>query len=231
MLSIILGILKKIKFEVIFPYLLIIIGFFYMTNLQNQTKNDLLQFTNAMQDTVRVSVDKYGDKVAQISQLRTENPKVFLNIKSNDADIIRLQEEVKKYKNQIKEGSSVTVFDSSTKIDTTLAVNYNKDGTVTANASDNKWYSIKNTIIPDGVSTTSLEVKNEYTVAVVEEKGQSVVKIKNKNPYSTEGEIRTYANLPKQDKKVSLGVGVGYDPILGTIKPELQIQYKLLNLW
>lgn len=225
-MMIILEFLKKIKIE----YILIALIFFYLNSKQDQTKSDLLQFTNSLQDSVSVKMDKYGDKVSEISQIRTENPNVFLNIKSNSEDILRLQEEVKKYKNQLKDNSSITVFDSSTKVDTTLAVSYNNDGSVSATSSDGKWYSIKNTIVPDGQSRTTLEVKNEYTVAVVEENNQSVVKIKNKNPYSTEGEIRTYANLPKQDKKISIGVGIGYDPFNGTMKPELQLHYKILSI-
>lgn len=220
----ILEILKKIKIE----YVLILLVFLYLTGKQEQTKNDLLQFTNSLQDSITVKMDKYGDRVSEISQIRTSDPKVFLNLNTNNPEIQKLQEEVKKYKNQLDNGGSVTVFSSSVKVDTTLVVEQKEDGIVTS-ASDGEWYSVKNYIVGDQ-GRTSLAIKNDYTVAVVEEDGKSVVKIKNKNPYATEGEIRTYANLPKQDKKISIGVGIGYDPFNGTMKPELQLHYKILSI-
>lgn len=221
--------LGKIKLGTILPYIMVGLVFWYMQSEKNQNREDLIQFATALQDSVKVTTDKYGDKVAEISQIKTQSPNVFLNIKTNDADILRLQEEVKKYKDQIKDQGSVTVFNSSVKVDTTLAVTV-KDDRIEASSSDGQWYSIKNTIVPGGISTTSLAVKNDYTVAVVEEDGKNVVKVKNKNPYATEGEIRTYANLPKQDKKISLGVGVGYDPIDGKMRPELQLHYNLITI-
>jgi hypothetical protein len=220
----ILEILKKIKIE----YVLILLVFFYLNGKQDQTKNDLLQFTNSLQDSITVKMDKYGDRVSEISQIRTSDPKVFLNLNTNNPEIQKLQEEVKKYKNQLDNGGSVTVFTSSVKVDTTLVVEQKEDGIVTS-ATDGEWYSVKNYIVGDQ-GRTSLAIKNDYTIAVVEEDGKSVVKIKNKNPYATEGEIRTYANLPKQDKKISIGVGIGYDPFNGTMKPELQLHYKILSI-
>lgn len=224
-----LELLGKIKVSSILPYVLIVCTFWYLESGKRQSKEDLIQFASALQDSVKVSTDKYGDKIAEISQIKTETPKVFLNLKTNDADIKRLQEEVAKYKNQIKDQGSVTVFNSSVKIDTTLTTKIT-DTAIEANATDGKWYSIKNTIVPDGVSKTSLAVKNDYTVAIVEEGGKSVVKVKNKNPYATEGEIRTYANLPKTDKKINLGIGLGYD-MNGIIRPEIQLQYKVFSLY
>lgn len=219
--------LKNIDWSKLFPYIIGSIFLLYIFNQQHQ-KDDAATLITALQDSVTVKMDKYGDKVSQISQIRTSDPKVFLSLKTNDAEIKKLQEEVAKYKNQLNNGGSVTVFNSSVAVDTTLIVK-NENGVIESSASDGQWYSVKNIITGD-TGRTSLAVKNEYTVAVVDESGKSVVKIKNKNPYATEGEIRTYANLPKEDKKISLGVGLGYDPFTGQVKPELQLQYKILNL-
>ena len=176
---------------------------------RQQDKQDTAQLINALQDTVKVSIDKYGDKVSQISQIRTEKPQTFLTIKSGDAEIQRLQAEVKKYKSQIKQNGSVTVFSSSVAVDTTFAASVKPDGSVTGQAGD-EWYSVQ---VGDG--RVKLGVKNRYTVALVEEKGVGVVKIKNENPYSTEGEIRTYTPLPKQTKRWGVGPYVGYDALRG----------------
>ena len=225
--------LKKIfsgsNFPMIFLYLLI--GYMFISNELDKKlfKDDMVKFTNAIEDTVKVKIDKYGDKVYQISQIKAPSTKVLMNVKSKDASIVRLQEEVKKYDGQLGESGSVTVFNSGVKIDTTLVVKYNNDS-IESSATDGKWFSVKN-VINGSKSTTSIAVNNEYSIAIVEEKGQSVVKVKNKNPYSTEGEIRSYSNLPKDESKFSLGIGLGYSPFDGTIKPELQFQYKLLKLW
>jgi len=172
---------------------------------RQQDKTDAAQLINALQDKVTVSIDKYGNKVSQISQIRTDKPQTFLTIKSGDAEIQRLQAEVKKYKSQIKQSGSVTVFSSSVAVDTTFAATAKPDGGVTGQAGD-EWFLVQ---VGDG--RVKLGVKNRYTVALVEEKGVGVVKIKNENPYSTEGEIRTYAPLPKQTKRWGVGPFAGID--------------------
>lgn len=195
-------------FKTVVLILIVIFGLSWWQGRQ-QDKNDTAQLINALQDTVRVHVDKYGDKVSQISQIRTDRPQTFLTIKSGDAEIQRLQEEVKKYKGQIKQNGSVTVFSSSVAVDTTFAATVQPDGSVSGKTGD-EWYSVQ---VNSG--RVKLGVKNRYIVALVEEDGQGVVKIKNENPYSTEGEIRTYAPLPKQTKRWGVGPYVGYDALRG----------------
>jgi len=45
---------------------------------RQQDKTDTAQLINALQDKMSVSIDKYGDKVSQISQIRTDKPQTFL---------------------------------------------------------------------------------------------------------------------------------------------------------
>lgn len=176
---------------------------------RRQDKADTAQLINALQDTVKVSIDKYGDKVSSISQIRTDRPQTFLAIKSNDAEIHRLQEEVRKYKSQIDQGGSVTVFNSSVDVDAPLPLTMQQDGQMAGKTGD-EWYSID---VHSGRAI--LGVKNKYTVALVQEDGKGVVLIKNENPYSKEGEIRTYAPLPKIEKRWGIGPYVGYDASRG----------------
>lgn len=227
---IILDFLKKLNLEQLLPYIIIGFMFWYINDGNSRNQDNMINFANALQDTVQVKMDKYGDKVYEISQLKTASPKIFLDLKTNDVEIQRLQAEVNKYKNQIKEGSSVTIFDSGTKVDTTLNVNRRNDGAIEANSTDGKWYSVKNIIVPNGESRTQLEVRNEYTIALVEEEGKSLIKIKNQNPFSMEGEIRSYQPLPKEPKKISIGVGLGYNPITGTVFPNVGVNYKIIDI-
>ncbi|NTU49365.1 MAG: hypothetical protein HGA87_00460 [Desulfobulbaceae bacterium] len=179
-----------------------------------RTQRDTAQLINALQDTVRVSVDKYGDKVSQISTIRTEKPQVFLNIKSNDAELKRLQEEVAKYKALIGQNGSVTNFLTDTRITAALDKSVSPEG-VTTYSSGDEWYNVNHEINATGASVAKIEIKNEYTVAIGEEHGQGVVKIKNRNPYSTESEIRTYTPLPEIHKRWGVGPYVGVDAARG----------------
>lgn len=217
---------KKLSlFEIIIIILGLILAWNYFTG-KAATQNNASQLVNALQDTVTTHKDKFGDTVSQISPIRTEKPQVFLTIKSNDAEIQKLQAEVQKYKNQINDNGSITVFNSSTHVDTTLSITQQPDGSLTGTAGD-KWYSINTKMSPTG-GKAILDVKNEYTVAVVEEGGKGVVKIINKNPYSREGEIRTFATLPKERKRWGVGPYIGYDS-QKNISAGLALQWSLLQ--
>ena len=183
----------------------------------NQKTNETLEMVNALQDTVKVYTDEYGDKITEISQIRTSDPKVFVNVKTDDKRVQELQAEVDKYKSQLEQGGSVTQFESSTHINTPLILSTTEDGKIKGTASDSTWYQLETTFDPISKQVESdVKIKNDYTVAIVEDDGQVVVKIKNRNPYSTEGEVRTYAKLPKDEKKWGIGPFVGYDPIKGS---------------
>ena len=218
--------LKKVNlFQAIIFCMIAAFAWQYLSNKAGDQRHTE-QLINALQDTVKVHQDRYGDRVSQISQIKTDKPQVFLNIKSNDAEIKKLQAEVQKYKSQIKENGSVTIFNSSTHVDTTLAVKVQPDGSMQG-ASGDKWYSIQAHISPSG-GRAVLDVHNEYVVAVVEEGGQGVVKIVNKNPYSREGEIRTFATLPKERKRWGVGPYIGYDS-QKNISAGLALQWNLFQ--
>ncbi len=163
---------------------------------ENRRHSD--QLYSALQDTVRVYQDRYGKQVSEIAQIRTEKPQVFLNIKSNDEEVRRLQAEVAKYKNQLSSGGSVTNFSSSTHIETALDAK--------GEATDGKWYKIRATS-----GQANIDVLNRYTVAVVEEHGKALVKVTNDNPFSRQDTVRTYAPLPKITKRWGIGPYAGVD--------------------
>lgn len=234
--------MKKIEFPNFFSSIqlkdvlvicLIALVYFNSQSEKNAQRKEFIDFNNALQDSVSVKINKFGERVSEISQIRTSDPKVFLSVKSNDAEIKRLQEEVNKYKNQIKDGSSVTIFDSDTKIDTSLVVKKIDENTLQASASDGKWFSVDNKVKLNGEpSTTSLRVHNEYSVALVKDGNKDVVDIKNKNPFSTEGVIRTYVKIPKENQnKLTLGIGPSYNPSTNKIEPiSINLSYTILKI-
>jgi hypothetical protein len=173
---------------------------------------------SAISDSTSHKIDYLGRKFSETSQIRTSDPKIFLSVKSDDASVKALQEEVKRLKGKLTEGSSVTQFSDGTHIDTP---------TVNGMFSD-AWVSINNSV----PNRSIVDVRNHYSVSLLKDKGEYVVQVRNDNPYSKGiDSIKTFVKVPKDEKKWSLGVGAGYNPIDGRILPLIGIQYKLINLF
>lgn len=218
-------ILDLLKSNVFWTVLLVVGMYFYMEHKNAETIKQIQSSYTALADSTKHSIDKFGDHVAQTGQASFSDKNIVIKMNAgNDVELKRLQEELKKYKN----GSSVTVFGSTTKIDTTLTVKIN-DKAVEANASDGKWYEIRNMIVPDGISTTHVAIKDELAIVYTKEGGKNVAIVKNKNPYSITGEIKSFVPAQNEPGRISLGVGLGYD-LNGSIKPELQLQYRLIGI-
>jgi hypothetical protein len=173
------------------------------------------EFFGAVMDSTRHIIE-HGQRVAETSQIRTSDPKVFLTMKSDDPRVQALQREVALYRRELAtHGGSVTTFTSSTKIDTTVVVSRDALGGVSMAASDGKWFKMSAAAGGDGNGTMKAEIRNDYTVAIVEEKGRGLVKIKNRNPYSVEDSVKVYATLPKVQKRWGIGPYAGYDVARG----------------
>lgn len=213
-----ISILKKINLQTLFPYMILGVFLVYMNGQMNTQQEDMVRFYNAVQDTTAHRIDKWGREVSETSQIRNSDPKVFVTLKSDDPAIAKLQEEVKKISSKLKDGSSVTNFSDNTYIDVKTNKGQYQD----------EWVTINNI----GVDRTIVGVKNSYSVSLVEDKGEYLVNVINENPYSKGADsIKTFVKTPKPEKKWSVGVGMGYDPISGTIKPVIGVQYKLINLF
>ena len=211
--------LKKTKVSSVLPYIgIILLGYFYFvekSNNANAAKEALSVFV-AAQDSTSHKLDELGKKFSETSQIRSTDPNVFLKLKSNDEAVKRLQSEVNRVKGKLSTGSSVTQFSEDIHIDVP---------TTNGKYSD-KWVSIS-TLPNRGV----VDVKNEFTVNLLEDKGAYVAQIRNSNPYSKGiDSIKTYVKVPKPEGRWSVGVGGGYDGLSGKIAPMVGIQYKLFNL-
>ena len=213
------------KSDLFITTILLVGMYFYMEYKNDQTIKQIQNSYTALADSTRHSIDKFGDHVAQTPQAQFSDKNIVIKMNpGNDAELKRLQEELKKYKN----GSSVTVFGSTTKIDTTLTTKINQNS-IEANATDGKWFSIKNNIVSDGISTTHVEIKDELAIVYTKEDGKNVAIVKNKNPYSTTGEIKSFVPLQKEAERISVGVGLGY-AFDGVVRPELQLQLKVFGI-
>ncbi len=181
-------------------------------------QSDMIQFVNAIQDSTSHKIDNMGRSYAETSQIRSSDSKIFLNLKTDDPAVKQLQDEVKRLNGKLEEGSSITNFTDNTYIDVKTTKGKYQD----------EWVSVNN----ENVDRSIIGVKNKYSVSLIEDKGEYLVNVRNDNPYSGGTDsIKTFVKTPKPEKKWSLGAGIGYDPITGTIKPVVGIQYKIINLF
>ena len=218
-LGIIKGFLKTAKVSSVLPYIgIVLLGYFYFVEKNNNANaaKEALSALVASQDSTSHKMDELGRKFSQTSQIRSTDPNVFLKIKSNDEAVKRLQSEVKRVKGKLSAGSSVTQFSEDIHIDVPMVEGKYSD----------KWVSVST--LPN---RSVVDVKNEFTVNLLEDKGIYVAQIRNSNPYSRGiDSIKTYVKVPKPEGRWSVGVGGGYDGLSGKIAPMVGIQYKLFNL-
>jgi len=215
------GYISKQQITYFIPYIVIILMVVFYFNekaTKEQKENETIALNKALADSTIQKIDELGRKFSQTSVLRATDPKTLLAIKSKDASIIKLQKEVKRLKGSMTAGSSVTQFTDKLHIDVP---------TVNGKFSD-KWVGIDNSSLNRSV----IDVKNNYSVDLIQKNGEYLAQIRNDNPYSTKIDtIRTFVEIPKTppDRKFSVGVGIGYNA-KGEILPSINIQYKLFNL-
>jgi PHD/YefM family antitoxin component YafN of YafNO toxin-antitoxin module len=227
----ILQVLKQVQWQKTIPFILVLIVFFYF---QNQRHEDMRMMENliiAIQDTTKHKIDSEGKPYAEQLQIRTNNPEVVIRYKTDDYETKRLQRELELYKKKLNEGSGITTFSTGINISTDLDVKHEADGSIITSKKD-EWFSIENKFESTGKASSKLSVKNEYVIAQIEEDGKDVVIVKNNNPYDRTGEVRSFLKTKGNDKKVSLGLGLGWEPTNPEqIRPEIQIHYKILELF
>lgn len=210
--------LKKINIQSVFPYMMIVLVVAYFQIGLNTQKDSMVQFMNAVQDSTAHRVDKWGRSFSETSQIRSSDSKIFLNLKTDDPAVKQLQDEVKKLNSKLKDGSSVTNFTEDTHIDVITSNGVFRDN----------WVSVNNT----NQDRSIVDIKNKYSVSLIEDKGEYLVNVRNDNPYSKGVDsVKTFVKTSKPEKKWSLGVGASYDPIEGTIKPSIGLHYKIINLF
>lgn len=216
MIEFIKNLLSKIDLKSAYPYMMVLCLFLYFDSRERENTDNVVKFVNAMQDSTSHKIDNMGRKFSQTSQIRYSDPKVFLSVKSSDQAVKDLQNEVKTLKNKMTDGSSITDFSNNIHIDVK---------TQNGKFSD-KWVNIDNSIEDRSV----VNIKNKYSVALVEDKGQFVVNVRNDNPYSTGiDSIKTFVKTPKPENKWNLGIGAGYDPITQRVYPSIGVYRNIIG--
>lgn len=160
----------------------------------------------ALEDNLKVWINKSGEQVAEIDLLQASNTKLFTDLESKDSTIVELQEEVRKSKKELKNGGSVTIVEAETKIDTVFIPTESKIYTslfaepITSGFNDD-WVDISFGVSLDSIndsayrvsnSSLDLSIKNKYVVNLSGSMKDPKVKVRNLNPYTETTALRAF---------------------------------------
>lgn len=154
---------------------------------------------------------------SQIDVLQSVSKHSLLDIRSKDSMIIRLQKEVRE--NNIKDGGSVTVFKTITKLDTLLTTDtiyYTSSDTITKDSLptygfsfNDSWVNVTGEV--DNKKTKlGISIENKYSVIIKKVKRKHVAVVINDNPYSNTEEVRAYKLKMPKKKRFGVGIQGGY---------------------
>lgn len=218
-----------------------------------RTSNEQVNLYENLDDTTVYYKNLSNENVARNSLLETDKAKTFLLIQSRDSLVRKLQARVKEYQNKLKEGGSVTNFDSNTEINnTTPSITFydtvrTLDGeSLTIPCSDTYTTSYEDKYVNYSIKASKdstnvkIAINDSYSVILGSDrikpfkKRKEFVEIINDSPYSKVKNVKTYQiQDERKPVRLSLGLQVGYSvtplgfaPYLG-----LGVQYNLLNIY
>jgi len=203
------------------------------------TINEQQGLIEALNDTVFVWKDKQGRTHAKITTIQTAKTGTFTDINSSNPEIKELQELVEKYKSELKNRGTATIFKSVTVYDTIKVVDNSaiiKDAVegkpfVLRDSIDNKWITAK-WGFTDNTSEFSLETRDQYSVIIGEESQgwfkskKPFAEVISENPYNELKSVRAYqVVIPKKRIQIRPGLYAGYGGTLieGVVKTGVQI--------
>lgn len=206
--------------------------FWYFDSKIASNQEQILSMSNSASAPTTSVVDESGETAYQTPQIRGSE-KIFLKIDpGNDRALKELQDQVKILKNKLGESGSVTRFQEELVINKEVKLTPIRDNKGINARYEDEWVKTSTNVMLDGSNSNSdINIRNKYNVELIKDNGEYVARIKNMNPYSQGVDsIKTFVKV-KPEKKIGVGVGVGYDPITGSIKPEIQLQYRVLDLF
>lgn len=205
------------------------------------TKKDYVNTINALQDTMTTYRTKDGVQVAKISLIETERAIQFLEIKSKDAVIVKLQEEVKKNEKRLGKSGSVTVITNTTEVKTVDTTYVTSKDTIIRNDTvfvypeyssfikkglrkDSTYWATINVKSNKDSTSVGVSLNNSYVVVIGNERKKGFknlfkpkvpfVEVTNENPYTETKTLRSYQVKVPKSKKFGVGIHVGYGLIL-----------------
>lgn len=207
---------KRIIFIILLVLLAInFIAFIFMYN-RNNTLSSTITLHEGINDSLMIYKNKYGESVTQIKTLQAENTQQFTELVFKDSLIIQLQTLVKENQYKLRNHGSATIFKTITKIDTLVQNQAIRDSLIRYS---NDWISMNLTLLPNDSIDFHLEVKNEYSIIIGEDRKTIFESYKpyaivtNKNPFTNTVALRTYEVKVPKPKRFGLGIsgGITYD--------------------
>lgn len=201
------------------------------------TVRDYTNTINALSDTMTSYRTKDGVQVSKINLIQTEKAQQFLEIKSKDAIIIKLQEEVKKNKRRLGNTGSVTVITNTTDVQGSDTTYITMKDTVVRNDTvylypeytsnikmglkkDSSYWVTANIKSNKDTTDIGISLSNAYTVVIGKDKVKGFknlfkpkvpfVEVTNENPYTSTKTVRAYQVKAPKPKRFGLGVQIGY---------------------
>lgn len=186
------------------------------------------------QDSLKTTVNKLNQQTASILVLTSENDHLFTKIKSNDADIIRLQNVVKQYEKKFGNLNTAIIISNETIVHLQDSIrNLIIGWTSNPDTSNHYLYPTykrafnstwQDGIIVMGLDTLDLQLKirNEYNVTIGEEKVSLFKKklyanVTNLNPSTQTKVMKVYQEKEVKTKIFkpltigsAIGIVVGY---------------------
>lgn len=226
--------------SIVIIVILILLNLKSCQNTKN-TINDYSQTINALSDTVTSYRTKDGMQVAKIQLIETEKLQQFLEIQSKDAEIIKLQEEVKKNKKRIGNSGSVTVVTNTTEVQSSDTTYITSKDTIIRNDTvfiypeysslikkglrkDSTYWATINVKSNKDSTSVGVSLNNSYVVVIGNERKKGFknlfkpkvpfVEVTNENPYTSTKTIRAYQVKAPKPKRFGVGIHVGYGLIL-----------------
>jgi len=179
-------------------------------------------FISALNSELIIFKDKNNLNHSKIELLQAVKTSSFLELKTKDEEIKKLQLLVKQYKSELKNQGSLTNFISETRIDTlvktdTIYYNENNQPIYKSNFNLDKWVAGSVISSFDDVRL-NLKITNEYSVIIGEEnrsifsfkKKKPFVEVINHNPYSQTTNLRAFKVTDNRAKKPHFGFFFGY---------------------
>lgn len=226
--------------SIVIIVILILLNLKSCQNTKN-TINDYSQTINALSDTVTSYRTKDGMQVAKIQLIETEKLQQFLEIQSKDAEIIKLQEEVKKNKKRIGNSGSVTIVTNTTEVQSSDTTYITSKDTIIRNDTvfiypeysslikkglrkDSTYWATINVKSNKDSTSVGVSLNNSYVVVIGNERKKGFknlfkpkipfVEVTNENPYTSTKTIRAYQVKAHKPKRLGIGVNIGYGLIL-----------------
>lgn len=178
-------------------------------NDKNSENRGLNSFIYSLNDTIVHLKRKDGLNAARISIMEVSNYSMLLSLKSTEPIMGKLQKEALYYKDK---ASQIVYIQTETivekQVPTIESSDDNQKPVYSFNFKDD-WISLRGQARFDNTDF-DLSIKNDYSVAFVQNNNMPHVVVTPMNPYSNVNDIRSFRIPQQKQSRFGIGVTAGY---------------------